>query len=315
MFVQHSELVLFLWVLVNQGGIPVPVVPALVGAGALAGAGHLGVGTTLAVTVAAALCADLGWYALGRRRGTWSFEVLSRLVPRMRLHVKRAQHLLLTHAFAVHVSARFLPELNFVAAGLAGSSRVGVLRFLSSAATSATLWAATWIGVGYTLSVVDGGLASRVGIPVTLVVFATLVVCVLVKRAQRRHALRALRAARISAEELRARLARGDTMTILDVRPVGEVEAAPYAVPGAVWITPDELGLRSREIPRDAEIVMYGASRTTTGARAALELRSAGIRCVRPLAGGVRGWRRRGFPVQPVEPEGARAASLGTDHV
>src|SRR5919198_5651449 len=120
MILNHAELILFAWVLANQGGVPVPVVPALIGAGALAGAGNLGVGTTLAATVAAALCADLGWYGLGRWRGTWSFEMLSRLVPRVRLYVHRAQHLLLPHAFAAHVSARFLPQLNFVAAGLAG---------------------------------------------------------------------------------------------------------------------------------------------------------------------------------------------------
>jgi hypothetical protein len=31
---------LFAWVAVNRGGVPIPVVPSLVAAGALAGAGH-----------------------------------------------------------------------------------------------------------------------------------------------------------------------------------------------------------------------------------------------------------------------------------
>ena len=315
MILNHAELILFAWVLANQGGIPVPVVPALIGVGALGGAGKLGAGTALVVTVAAALCADLGWYGLGRWRGTWSFEMLSRLVPRMRLSVHRAQHLLLTHTFAVHASARFLPELNFVAAGLAGASGVGIVHFALRAALSASLWAATWIGSGYALSFVDARFTPALGIPVTLVVFAAVVACVLVKQAQRQHVLRALRTARISAEELRGRLSRGDTMTILDVRPVAEVKAAPYAVPGAEWIPPDELARRTQEIPRDAEIVVYGGARGTNGARAALELRSAGIRALRPLTGGVRGWRRRGFPVQPLEPELAGTARLGVEHV
>jgi rhodanese-related sulfurtransferase len=65
-------------------------------------------------------------------------------------------------------------------------------------------------------------------------------------------------------------------------------------------ITPDELARRSHEIPRHAEVVMYGAAGEAAGGRAALALRSAGIRRVRPLVGGVRGWRKRGFPVEPV---------------
>ena len=49
-----AELALFLWVLANQGGVPIPVVPALLGAGALAGnSGSLSVLVTLAVSTAA----------------------------------------------------------------------------------------------------------------------------------------------------------------------------------------------------------------------------------------------------------------------
>ena len=36
---------LFAWVAVNQGGVPIPVVPSLVAAGALAGAGHASLST------------------------------------------------------------------------------------------------------------------------------------------------------------------------------------------------------------------------------------------------------------------------------
>jgi len=61
---------LFVWVLANQGGVPIPVGVALLGAGALAGSGGLSVGVTLAVSVVAALCADLTWYLLGRWRGS-----------------------------------------------------------------------------------------------------------------------------------------------------------------------------------------------------------------------------------------------------
>jgi membrane protein DedA with SNARE-associated domain len=68
----------FLWVLVNQAGIPLPVVPAILAAGALArGAGDLA--AILTVVVGAALCADLGWYAVGRWRGRRALTWFGRL--------------------------------------------------------------------------------------------------------------------------------------------------------------------------------------------------------------------------------------------
>ncbi len=42
MILDHAEWFLFAWVFGNQAGVPVPVVPALLGAGALAKSGRLG---------------------------------------------------------------------------------------------------------------------------------------------------------------------------------------------------------------------------------------------------------------------------------
>ena len=65
----HLEWVLFGWVLANQGGVPLPVVPVLLAAGALAATGRVSIVETVAVAVGASLCADLGWYGVGRWRG------------------------------------------------------------------------------------------------------------------------------------------------------------------------------------------------------------------------------------------------------
>ena len=43
-YVHWTEWALFVSVLANQGGLPIPVAPALLGAGALAGSGSLRVG-------------------------------------------------------------------------------------------------------------------------------------------------------------------------------------------------------------------------------------------------------------------------------
>src|SRR6266849_3178332 len=87
---EYASWILFAWILANQGGVPVPVVPALLGAGALAGSGHLSIAVILAVAVGATLCADLGWYSLGRWRGARALEMLGNVSPRAAKYVRSA---------------------------------------------------------------------------------------------------------------------------------------------------------------------------------------------------------------------------------
>jgi len=51
MILQHAALFLFAWIFGNQVGVPVPVVPALLGAGALAGSGDLSMAVIIAIAV------------------------------------------------------------------------------------------------------------------------------------------------------------------------------------------------------------------------------------------------------------------------
>lgn len=188
---------LFVWVLANQGGVPIPVGVALLGAGALAGSGGLSVGVTLAVSVVAALCADLTWYLLGRWRGSRAIELLARLVPKARTHVQCASHLLFAHERAFQLGARFLPVVNPIAAGLAGAAGMSVSRFLPGAAVSAAVWAGSWIGIGYLLTHDVSGLAESFGISsMFVIIIATLVGWQLLRHAQRRLLLHTVGRAR-----------------------------------------------------------------------------------------------------------------------
>ena len=191
-YAHWAEVALFVWVLANQGGVPVPAGPALLGAGALAGSGDLSVVVILAVSVAAALCADLTWYLLGRWRGRRALDLLTRLVPKGGIHVQCVSHLLLAHPRVFQLGARFLPEVNPIAAGLAGAAGMSVRRFLPGAAVSAAVWTGSWTGIGYLLTHDVVGLARSVGIPLAFVVIATLVGWLLLRRVQRRLLLHRL---------------------------------------------------------------------------------------------------------------------------
>ena len=58
------------------------------------------------------------------------------------------------HRALVLVGARFLPEVNPVAAGLAGARRVTLGRYLLLGIGTAAVWAGTWTGLGYVAATV-----------------------------------------------------------------------------------------------------------------------------------------------------------------
>src|SRR2546426_10575525 len=108
-------------------------------------------------------------------------------MPKARTHVQRAAHQLRAHQRLFQFSARFLPELNPIAAGLAGAAGMRVSRFLPGAAGSAAGWAGSWIGIGHLLTYGGGGLARRGGLPLTLLVISTVFGVLLLRFARRRR--------------------------------------------------------------------------------------------------------------------------------
>jgi membrane protein DedA with SNARE-associated domain len=178
----HAEWVVFVLILANQAGVPVFAAPVLVGVGALASNGDVSVARLLTVAIAGALSADLAWYGLAWWRGAWALSALRRLSHKAGALVDEAQRVFGVHDRAFQFGARFLPELNPVAAAFAGVGRVGLGRFVGGAAASALVWASTWVGAGYLIGGAMGDTAT-VGIPlfaviVTASAFASLILLI-----------------------------------------------------------------------------------------------------------------------------------------
>jgi sulfur-carrier protein adenylyltransferase/sulfurtransferase len=62
---------------------------------------------------------------------------------------------------------------------------------------------------------------------------------------------------RITVEELKARLDKGDTITILDVRQPGSYNSSGFKIKGAVRIPPSEIAESVSRLPMGGEIVTY----------------------------------------------------------
>src|SRR5256712_9921369 len=90
--IHHAGWVLFVWVFVNQSGVPVPVVPSLVAAGALAGRGGSSCAVMLAAAAGAALVAGMVWYGIGPWHGAQVRGLLGRGLHRPRISVDPIEH-------------------------------------------------------------------------------------------------------------------------------------------------------------------------------------------------------------------------------
>jgi uncharacterized protein (DUF58 family) len=80
---------------------------------------------------------------------------------------------------------------------------------------------------------------------------------ILYKYAARRRFLRQLRIARISVEDLKQKLERGENPVIVDLRDAYEFEAEPETIPGALRADPSELGERGDQLPSGKEVILY----------------------------------------------------------
>lgn len=247
-------------VLLEQIGLPIPALPTLIVAGALAVQGDLSAPLVLLVAVVACLIADLLWFALGRRQGYRVLNFLCRVSLSPDSCVNQTEAFFTRYGLASLLFAKFVPGFSTVAPPLAGASSASVASFLAWDAGGALLWAGSGFAAGAifhravdrvldVLASFGGGALVLVGIGLALFV--------LWKYAQRRRFYRALRMARISPQEVSELIARGESPVILDVRSAAAREADPRRIPGArpLELAGVEAGLS--DLPRDREIILY----------------------------------------------------------
>lgn len=298
---EHKEAVLFWTVLFEQIGLPIPAIPLLVAAGALVGQGKMSLAAALLLPVAASLPADIFWFWLGRVRGGQVLGWLCRISLEPDSCVRKTENLFFLHGTRSLLVAKFVPGLSTVAPPMAGIFGMGLVKFLVYDVAGALIWAGLCVGLGHLFSdqldrVVTG--LADLGSRAVLLLLGALLVYVAYKFLQRRRFLWQLRMAKMSVDELKARLDAGEPLTVIDVRHARDVQADPDMIPGAIHMALEDIDGRYHEIPKDREIILYCACpNEVSSARTALKLKRNGIHQVRPLEGGIDAWRQRKYPV------------------
>ena len=145
----YGYLVVFLLVMLESIGVPVPGETALIGAALYAGSTHkLEIWGVIAVAIAGAIIGDNIGFSIGRYGGA---RLLLRHGHKIRLHEGRLKigiWLFRRHGGKVVFWGRFVSILRTYAAFLAGTNQMAWPRFLVFNAAGAVVWA-TAFGVAY----------------------------------------------------------------------------------------------------------------------------------------------------------------------
>jgi membrane protein DedA with SNARE-associated domain len=302
----YGYILLFVWVLVEQLGIPLPATPLLVAAGTLSAEHKISFPICLIVGISASMVADSAWFMIGRRYGHHVLRVLCKLSMEPTLCVRKTQDSFGKSGDATLMFAKFVPGLATLAPPVAGQNGMAISRFLFFDGIGATLWIGALLTVGRLFGDAlkrDPSLLRWVGhFSVALLVIA-IIGFFLGRLYRNRRFRRKLVQSRLEPEELKKQLEAGEKPFIVDLRHPLELIPDPYTLPGALHLSPDALAARVAEIPRDRDIVLYCTCPSeATAAKTAMTLHKLGIDRVRPLRGGFDEWKRLGYPLDAIAP-------------
>lgn len=299
--IQHYGLiVVFLSVLADQGGAPLPSYPVLLIAGALSLAGGAPIPAILAAAVAGSVLADLMWYAAGARLGRRVLALLCRFTLSPDSCVRQTETMFARMGPWTLLFAKFVPGLGYVSVALSGITRVNLALFVLLDAIGGAIYVGLAIALGRLFhNAIDAILATlmRLGeLGIALVVVAFLAYLAL-RWIERQLFIRRLRMDRISVDELAEMIDGGQTPVIFDVRDRA-VRARDGIIPGAIGAHTTDIVGALKDYPRDVEVVIYCACpNEASAAVAAMHLKRAGFRKIRPLLGGIDAWATAGRPI------------------
>jgi len=163
---QHGYWVVFLVIMLESAGLPLPGESALVLAAVYAGAtGQLDIAYVILTAIAAATIGDNCGFWIGRIYGVQLLERYGRFVGLTESRLRIGRYLFERHGGKIVFFGRFIAVLRVFAAVLAGINKYGWKPFLFFNALGAAVWATTMGLSGYLF----GDSIHRVSGPLSLI--------------------------------------------------------------------------------------------------------------------------------------------------
>lgn len=292
----HGVTLVFLSVLAEQAGLPVPAYPMLFVAGALSMQPEgPSIGMVLLAVIAACLIADTAWYFAGKRLGQPMLRTICKVSISPDGCIRQTQSLYLRVGPRSLIFAKLLPGAGALSTAMAGMTSTPLHTFLFYDALGALVWAGGALLAGVVFSdFVDSILAafSTYGPICVMVIIGALALFIAWRFWKRYRMLRRTgRIPRMTVMELESRRASGTLPLVVDVRAYGDtpIERIPGALVMELKGPLEILG----EYPEADDIVIYCACPHEYSAAVLAErLRVAGYKNTWALAGGFDEWKK-----------------------
>lgn len=289
--------VVFISVLLDQGGLPTPSYAPMIVTAALATNAGEPLWPILLVGAVAALIADIVWFTGGRHYGAQLLRLMCRISISPDSCVGTTRRIYEKFGAPSLILAKYIPGFAAVSTTLAGQAGTSWSRFLLFDFLGSVLWVSGAIILGATFheavevllnTLEDLGHIALVMLLVALALFLAY------KLWQRHRFLREIRMTRISSGELRSEMQSVPGLMLVDVRSA-ESRARSGWIAGSINVR----DVSELKIDPDSAIVIYcDCPNDASAAVIARKLKALGFKHVRPLAGGIGGWRAQGFPVE-----------------
>jgi membrane protein DedA with SNARE-associated domain len=297
----------FLNVMLNQGGLPLPALPTVLTAAALSAQQPNRLAAVVMAGVSGALLGDLVQYWCGKRFGRRILSMVCKVSFSPDFCVSQTEAMLAKVGPLSLIFAKFLPGVSLLSVAMAGISQMRLPLFLLLDAIGALLFVGAiaafgWLFENEIISVIDK--LAAFGLWGALAALSMLALYMTARWVQRQLFIRSLRMSRITVDELRRLMADGRKILILDVRPL-DARTAGGIIPGAVAAHPTEIKAVLETYPHEQETIVYCACpNEASAATAAKHLRRAGFKRIRPLLGGIDAWVQAGHLLEQYQPHG-----------
>jgi len=262
LIVHHGYIFIFLIVLAEALGMPVPAALALLTGGAAVASGALRGPAALLIAIAAMLLGDSLLYVLGSRLGWRLLGFLCRLSVDPENCILRSAESFYKRGRATLLVAKFIPGINSMAPPLAGSMKMPFIQFAGLDLLGALAYAFAYGSIGFIFrdflaSIVHGFQAA--GHVVEIVVIISVIVFSIYRFSLywRHRADRIV--PRIQVAELAAKLQTqyAEKILLVDVRSHGYYDPRADRIRGSIRLEPNNLSEEAKELPRDKDIYLY----------------------------------------------------------
>lgn len=292
--------ILWLNTLLHELGVPLPMTPTALVAGASAVTAQINPVLLVLMIVIGMVIGNAAWFAAGRRYGSAVLKLLCRVSLSPDTCVARTEGTFGRWGWSALVIGRFVPGITLVAPPLAGALGMSWTTFLALTTAGSALFGVVVIGAGMLLHEHIEALLRLLAVFgwQAVGILAGLLALYIGWRWWRRHIALAVGIPRIDIDELRALMAAGEPVELIDVRGRDANQLDQRRIPGAKVMHLDEIEAGKFVAARDRQIVVYcSCPNEASAAKAVRLLHAHGYLRARPLRGGLDAWIAADRPV------------------